>query len=59
VCCVYGADDPALPASAVPDSSALVSGPFEEHRLPGLGHFPHEEGPAALTAVLLAWLERL
>ncbi len=58
VCCLYGADDPALPADRLPRSGAHVSGPFEEHVLPDVGHFPHEEAPAALTDVLLEWLAR-
>jgi pimeloyl-ACP methyl ester carboxylesterase len=59
VCCVEGAEDPALPASAIEASRQHVAGAFEAHLLPGVGHFPHEEDPAALTAVLLAWLARL
>jgi pimeloyl-ACP methyl ester carboxylesterase len=59
VCCIAGADDPALPAGTLAASGEHVSGPFESHRLAGVGHFPHEEDPAALTAVLLDWLGRL
>ncbi len=59
VCCVYGAEDPALPESAMPDSRSHVSGPFEGHRLPGVGHFPHEEDPSTVSDVLLGWLARL
>jgi pimeloyl-ACP methyl ester carboxylesterase len=59
VCCVYGADDPALPGPAAAGTPDHVRGPFEEHRLPGVGHFPQEEDPEALTAVLLDWLGRL
>jgi pimeloyl-ACP methyl ester carboxylesterase len=59
VCCVYGAEDPALPAAGLPRSGAHVSGPYEEHVLPGVGHFPHEEDPRALSDVLLDWLGRV
>jgi pimeloyl-ACP methyl ester carboxylesterase len=59
VCCVYGAEDPALSPGAVAGSRSRVGGPFEAHRLPGVGHFPHEEDPAAVSAVLLDWLARL
>jgi pimeloyl-ACP methyl ester carboxylesterase len=30
-----------------------------EHVLPGVGHFPPEEAPDELTAVLLSWLKDL
>ncbi len=59
VCCVYGAEDPVLPASVVEGTPAHVSGPFDEHRLPGTGHFPPEEDPGAFTGLLLDWLARL
>jgi pimeloyl-ACP methyl ester carboxylesterase len=58
VCCVAGADDPALPPSGTSRSRARVSGPFEEHLLAGVGHFPHEEDPGAFTEALTTWLRR-
>jgi pimeloyl-ACP methyl ester carboxylesterase len=36
-----------------------VAGELTEHRMPGVGHFPHEEDPVAFTRLLLAWLARL
>jgi len=59
VCCVAGAEDRAVPPDLVSRSAARVSGRFTEHRLPGVGHYPHEEDPEAFTALLLGWLRSL
>ncbi|MEP7090792.1 MAG: alpha/beta hydrolase [Nocardioidaceae bacterium] len=59
VCCVSGADDPALPAGGIAGSRRHVTGMFTEHLLPRVGHFPHEEDPASLTSLLLDWLAGL
>ncbi len=59
VCCIVGADDPALPASALERTRTHVVGELTEHRLPGAGHFPHEEQPEAFDAVLLPWLAQV
>ncbi len=59
VCCIVGADDPALPASALERTRAHVVGELTEHRLPEAGHFPHEEQPEAFDAVLLPWLAQV
>ena len=56
VCCVGGAADVALPAAGVERSRRRVAGAFTEHRMPGVGHFPHEEDPDGFTRLLLAWL---
>jgi pimeloyl-ACP methyl ester carboxylesterase len=56
---LMGADDPALPLSALADSRRHVVGPVTERVLPGVGHFPHEEAPVAVTEVLLDWLSGL
>ncbi len=56
---VLGADDPALPYSAMADSRRYVVGPMTEHVLPGVGHFPPEEAPDDLTTLLIDWLRRL
>ena len=55
VCVVNGADDPALPRGA-DRSQRQVTGPYETHALPGVGHFPHEEAPGTFDDVLLRWL---
>ncbi|MGZ4495153.1 MAG: alpha/beta fold hydrolase, partial [Nocardioides sp.] len=56
VLCIAGEEDPALSTEAVAASREHVSGTFESHLLAGVGHFPHEEDPAAVTALLLDWL---
>jgi pimeloyl-ACP methyl ester carboxylesterase len=59
VCCVSGALDHALPPTAVARSRRHVAGGFTERTVPGVGHFPHEEDPAAFTALLLEWLDEV
>ena len=58
VCLVTGDRDPAVPVATVTASREHVAGPVEEHVLPGVGHFPHEEAPGSLTVLLLDWLAR-
>jgi pimeloyl-ACP methyl ester carboxylesterase len=53
---VQGMADPTvLPASAR-GSEAYVRGAYRWAELPGCGHFPQEEQPEALHALLLDWL---
>jgi len=59
VLCVLGADDPALPAGSLDRTRRMVTGPMEEHVLPGVGHFCQEESPDGFTEVLLGWLAGL
>ena len=59
VCLVTGADDRVLTARVRQRSVGRVAGPVEDHALPGAGHFPHEETPAAFDAVLLPWLAQV
>jgi pimeloyl-ACP methyl ester carboxylesterase len=59
VLAVYGADDPALPRGAMQATRAHVSGPLTERVLPGVGHFPPEEAPAAFSDLLVGWLGTL
>jgi pimeloyl-ACP methyl ester carboxylesterase len=56
---VMGAEDPALPSTVVDRSRRHVVGELAEHRMPGVGHFPHEEDPAGFTDALLGWLSGL
>jgi pimeloyl-ACP methyl ester carboxylesterase len=56
VCCIWGEQDRVMPAAGISGSRRQVRDGLTEHRLPGVGHFPHEEDPAAFTGLLLAWL---
>ena len=58
VCRVHGAEDRAVPAEPA-GSRRHLRGALTEHRMPGVGHFPHEEDPPAFTSLLLAWLAGL
>ena len=58
VCSIWGADDPVLP-SAADGSRHRERRADVTHRLPDVGHFPHEEDPATFTGLLLAWLGQL
>jgi pimeloyl-ACP methyl ester carboxylesterase len=59
VLAVAGADDPALPRDGARRSREHVVGELTEHVLPGVGHFPHEEDPAAFARLLSEWLGTL
>lgn len=59
VLCVVGGDDPALPAGSLDRTRPMVTGPWREHVLPGVGHFCQEEAPEVFTEVLTDWLDRL
>jgi len=59
VCCIVGAQDRVVPATAVTDSRRHVRGEPVEHVVPGVGHFPHEEQPGEFTSLLLSWLSTL
>ncbi|MBA3523880.1 MAG: alpha/beta hydrolase [Geodermatophilaceae bacterium] len=49
-----GADPYLLPASA-DGSGRYVAGDYDFRLLPGVGHHPHEERPAEITALITDW----
>lgn len=57
VCLIGGAEDPVLPPLPVAgEAGTHVRGELTRHRMPGVGHFPHEEDPEGFSRLLLAWL---
>lgn len=56
---VHGQRDGAILPSSVDGSEAYAALSYERVDLPDVGHFPHEEDPAAFDAVLMPWLEKL
>lgn len=53
---VHGAADGALLPGTAHGSGRYVGAPYRWRLLEGVGHFPHEEDPAAFDAQLLDWL---
>lgn len=53
---VHGALDPCVLPSSARGSGRYVEAPYRWHLLPGVGHFPAEEDPAAFNDVLTGWL---
>ncbi|MFV2199009.1 alpha/beta fold hydrolase [Nocardiopsis sp. LOL_012] len=53
---VHGAEDPVCPWETARASRSLVAGPYRWERIPGAGHFPHEERPEEVSRALLEWL---
>jgi pimeloyl-ACP methyl ester carboxylesterase len=53
---LHGALDNAVLPSSAQGSARYVEAPYQWRLLDGVGHFPHEERPEALTTELLGWL---
>ncbi len=56
---LQGSADPVVLPSSARGSQTYVLGPYEYAEMAGVGHFPHEEDPAAFNTVLLDWLSAL
>lgn len=53
---LHGTRDPAVLPRSAAGSGQYVAGPYTWSAIPGAGHFPQEENPAAVNAALLRWL---
>ena len=56
---LQGEQDRAVLPALASMSSAYTKGPFEQHSIPGAGHFLPEEAPAEVNAHLVRWLNSL
>jgi pimeloyl-ACP methyl ester carboxylesterase len=56
---VHGALDPVCPPETARSSHKYVLGPFAWVRVPGAGHFPHEERPREVERALVGWLREI
>ena len=55
---LHGALDTCVLPETARGSGRYVAGAYEWRELPGVGHFPHEEAPAAVTAAIRDWSHR-
>jgi pimeloyl-ACP methyl ester carboxylesterase len=53
---VHGLSDGAVLPRSVDGSEEFVTGDYQRQDLPGIGHFVHEEAPAAFADLVIAWL---
>jgi pimeloyl-ACP methyl ester carboxylesterase len=52
---LHGAADPCVLPATARGSDRYVAGAYEWRELPGVGHFPHEEASAEVTAAIAGW----
>jgi pimeloyl-ACP methyl ester carboxylesterase len=56
---IHGQEDRLVPVAAMAAAERWVEARHDLISLPGVGHLPHEEDPAAVTTALLEWLSAL
>ena len=54
---IHGALDRCVLPRSAQGSGSYVRGRYDWHLLDGVGHYPHEEAPEQVTALLRGWLE--
>lgn len=54
---LHGSLDPVAGVRSAAGSGEYVEAPYRWRLFDGLGHFPHEEDPAAFSAELINWLK--
>lgn len=52
---LHGGVDPCVLPRTAQGSGRYVAGAYQWRELPGIGHFPHEEAPAEVSAAVVAW----
>jgi pimeloyl-ACP methyl ester carboxylesterase len=56
---IHGQEDQLVPLPAMTAAEKWVDARHDLISLPGVGHLPHEESPAVVTAAILDWLAAL
>jgi pimeloyl-ACP methyl ester carboxylesterase len=56
---IHGQEDQLVPLAAMTAAEGWVAARHDLISLPGVGHLPHEEAPAAVTTAILDWLADL
>ncbi|AZI57150.1 alpha/beta hydrolase [Nakamurella antarctica] len=56
---IGGQGDPVIPVSLLEEARALCHGSYRQEWLRGIGHYPAEEAPAEVTALLVHFLQEL
>ncbi len=56
---IHGQEDRLVPLAAMAAAEKWVTARHDLISLPGVGHLPHEEDPAAVTTSIIEWLEAL
>ena len=56
---IHGQEDQLVPLPAMAAAEKWVNARHDLISLPGVGHLPQEEDPAAVTAAMIDWLRAL
>ena len=56
---IHGQEDRLVPPAAMAAAELWLAARHNLISLPGVGHLPHEEDPAAVTTAIIDWLEAL
>ncbi len=56
---IHGTADRLVPLAAMTAADRWLDAPHTVVDLPGVGHLPHEEAPAAVTEAILGWLRTM
>jgi pimeloyl-ACP methyl ester carboxylesterase len=56
---IHGHEDRLVPLAAMAAAEKWLAARHDLISLPGVGHLPHEEDPAAVTTAIIDWLKAL